>query len=153
VDKSEQMAELDRAIINELQGGFPVCDHPFAEVAARLHTTEQEMISRIGLLLKRGILSRFGPMYHAERMGGSLSLAAMKIPDSDFERVAEILNGIPEVAHNYARDHALSMWFVLATETPLQHAAALERIKRETGYPVYDMPKIKEYFIGLRFAA
>ena len=147
------MDELDRAIVNSLQGGFPVCDRPFAEVAARLHTTEQELISRIDLLLKGGILSRFGPMYHAERMGGSLSLAAMKIPDSDFERVAGIVNAMPEVAHNYARDHALSMWFVLATETPREHAAALEKIERETGYPVYDMPKIKEYFIGLRLTA
>ena len=147
------MDELDRTIINELQGGFPVCDHPFAEVAARLHTTEQELISRVDRLLKGGTLSRFGPMYHAERMGGSLSLAAMKIPDPDFERVAEILNGIPEVAHNYARDHALSMWFVLATETPGEHAAALARIEQETGYPVYDMPKVREYFIGLRFTA
>jgi DNA-binding Lrp family transcriptional regulator len=144
--------ELDRAIINELQGGFPICDHPFAEVAARLHTTEQELISRIDHLLKEGILSRFGPMYHAERMGGSLSLAAMKIPESDFERVAEIVNAMPEVAHNYARDHVLSMWFVLATETPREHAAALKKIEQETGYPVYDMPKIKEYFVGLRFA-
>jgi DNA-binding Lrp family transcriptional regulator len=147
------MDELDRSIINELQGGFPVCDHPFAEIAARLHTTEPELISRIDRLLKDGILSRFGPMYHAERMGGSLSLAAMKVPGSDFERVEGIVNAIPEVAHNYARDHALSMWFVLATETPRQHAAALERIERETGYPVYDMPKIKEYFIGLRLTA
>lgn len=147
------MDELDRAIINSLQGDFPVCDRPFGEVAARLHSTEQEIISRIDRLLKGGILSRFGPMYHAERMGGSLSLAAMKIPADDFERVAEVLNGIPEVAHNYARDHLLSMWFVLATETSGEHAAALEKIERETGYPVYDMPKIKEYFIGLRFAA
>ena len=153
MDKLDPMDELDRAIVNFLQGDFPVCDHPFAEVATRLHTTEQELISRIDLLLKRGILSRFGPMYHAERMGGSLSLAAMKIPGFDFERITEILNEIPEVAHNYARDHVLSMWFVLATETPLQHAAALERIERETGYPVYDMPKIKEYFIGLRLTA
>lgn len=147
-----QMDELDRAIVNFLQGGFPVCDHPFAEVAAQLHSTEQEIVSRVDQLLKRGILSRFGPMYHAERMGGSLSLAAMKIPDSDFERVAGILNAIPEVAHNYARDHVLSMWFVLATETPREHVAALEKIEQETGYPVYDMPKIKEYFVGLRFA-
>lgn len=145
------MDELDRAIVNSLQGGFPICDHPFAEVAARLQSTEQEVISRIESLLKQGILSRFGPLYHAERMGGSLSLAAMKIPESDFERVVKIMNAIPEVAHNYARDHALSMWFVLATETPQEHAAALEKIERETGYPVFDMPKIKEYFVGLRF--
>jgi len=147
------MDELDRAIINDLQGGFPISDCPFAEVAARFNIAESELIARIDRLLETKVLSRFGPMYHAERMGGSLSLAAMKIPAADFNRVAEILNGIPEVAHNYARDHLLSMWFVLATETPREHAAALEKIERETGYPVYDMPKVKEYFIGLRFAA
>lgn len=152
MDDSGKMDELDRAIVNELQGGFPVCDRPFAQVATRLHAEEQEIITRIGRLLEKGTLSRFGPMYHAERMGGSLSLAAMKIPQADFEWVAEILNGIPEVAHNYARDHALNMWFVLATETPREHAAALEQIERETGYPVYDMPKVKEYFVGLRLA-
>ena len=147
------MDDLDRAIINALQGGFPICDHPYAEVAARFHIGEQELIARIGCLLDNKVLSRFGPMFHAERMGGSLSLAAMKIPASDFERVAEIVNAMPEVAHNYARDHLLSMWFVLATETPQAHAAALEKIERETGYPVYDMPKIKEYFVGLRLNA
>lgn len=147
------MDELDRAIINDLQGGFPISAHPFAEVAARFNITEQELIARIDCLLENKVLSRFGPMYHAERMGGSLSLAAMKIPVEDFERVAKIVNAMPEVAHNYARDHILSMWFVLATETPQAHAEALKEIERETGYPVYDMPKIKEYFVGLKLTA
>jgi DNA-binding Lrp family transcriptional regulator len=147
------MDELDRAIINDLQGGFPISDHPFAEVAAKFNITEQELIARIASLLEKKVLSRFGPMYHAERMGGSLSLAAMKIPVEDFERVAEIVNAMPEVAHNYARNHILSMWFVLATETPQAHAEALKKIERETGYSVYDMPKIKEYFVGLQLTA
>lgn len=150
---SLSMDELDRAIINDLQGGFPISEHPFAEVAARFNITEQELIARIASLLENKVLSRFGPMYHAERMGGSLSLAAMKIPVEDFEWVAKIVNAMPEVAHNYARDHILSMWFVLATETAQAHAEALKKIERETGYPVYDMPKIKEYFVGLKLTA
>lgn len=147
------MDELDRAIINDLQGGFPISEHPFAEVAAKFNISEQELIARIASLLENKVLSRFGPMFHAERLGGSLSLAAMKIPVEDFERVAEIVNAMPEVAHNYARDHILSMWFVLATETPQAHAEALKKIERETGYLVYDMPKIKEYFVGLKLTA
>ncbi|MBU1689325.1 MAG: Lrp/AsnC family transcriptional regulator [Gammaproteobacteria bacterium] len=147
------MDELDRAIINDLQGGFPISEHPFAEVAARFNIAEQELIARIASLLENKVLSRFGPMYHAERMGGSLSLAAMKIPAEDFERVVGIVNAMPEVAHNYARDHILSMWFVLATETSQAHAEALKKIERETGYAVYDMPKIKEYFVGLQLKA
>ena len=144
------MDTLDRAIINALQGGFPVCERPFAEVAARLGTTEDELIARIDGLLKQGILSRFGPMYHAERLGGALSLAAMSVPEEDFERTAEIVNAMPEVAHNYQRSHSLNMWFVLATETPQALEEAAGRIERDTGYPVYNLPKIREYFLELK---
>lgn len=147
------MDDLDRAIVNHLQGGFPVSSRPYAEAAAQLGTSEEELIARIGKLLEHKVLSRFGPLYHAERLGGALSLAALKVPPEDFERATELVNALPEVAHNYARDHALSMWFVLATETPEQQQQAIARIERETGYRVYNMPKIKEYFIGLRFEA
>jgi DNA-binding Lrp family transcriptional regulator len=144
------MDELDRALINTLQGGFPVCERPYAEVAARLGSDEHTVIARIGSLLERGLLSRFGPMYHAEQMGGALSLAAMQIPPDDFERVTGIVNRQPQVAHNYERNHRLNMWFVLATETPDGQQDAIARIERETGYPVYNMPKIREYFVELK---
>ncbi len=145
------MDALDRAIINQLQGGFPVCDYPYAAVAQQLGCSESEVLARLENLLDGKVLSRFGPMYHAERLGGGLSLAAMKIPSDDFERVAGVVNAMPEVAHNYARDHALNMWFVVATETPQEQSEVLARIERESGYPVCNMPKIKEYFVGLKF--
>ena len=89
-------------------------------------------------------------MFHAERLGGGLSLAAMKIPPDDFERVAAIVNQMPEIAHNYARDHVMNMWFVLATETPQGLPEVLEKIAHQTGYEVFNMPKIKEYFVELK---
>lgn len=141
----------DRAIINNLQGGFPVSERPFAEAAAPLGLSEDELIGRIGRLLEDGVLTRFGPMYHAERLGGALSLAAMKIPPADFDRVARLVNAFPEVAHNYAREHEFNMWFVLATEDPQRIAEVISEIERRTGYQVYNMPKLDEYFVGLRF--
>lgn len=144
---------LDRAIINALQGGFPLSDRPYAETAARLGTSEDELLRRLDALLADGVLSRFGPMYHAERLGGALTLAAMKVPAHDFERVAALVNAHPEVAHNYQREHVFNMWFVLATETPERIAQVIAAIEGETGYHVYDMPKIEEFFVGLRFEA
>lgn len=144
------MDELDRALINNLQGGFPISERPYAEVAVLVDSDEETVISRIGSLLERGLLSRFGPMYHAEQMGGALSLAAMQIPPDDYERVTGIVNSLPEVAHNYERNHRLNMWFVLATETPDAQQATIARIEHETGYPVYNMPKIREYFVELK---
>ncbi|HEY9857389.1 MAG TPA: AsnC family transcriptional regulator [Stenomitos sp.] len=147
------MDSQDRAIINALQGGFPICDRPYARVAEGLGLSEDELIRRLEALLEAGTLSRFGPMYHAERMGGSLILTAMQVPSEDFERVAEQVNAMPEIAHNYEREHDLNMWFVVATGTPEEAEATLARIEAETGYPVYPMPKLKEYYVGLRLEA
>jgi DNA-binding Lrp family transcriptional regulator len=143
---------LDRAIINNLQGGFPICDDPYREVAHQLGTTEDELLHRLDSLLANGTLSRFGPMYHAERLGGGLTLAAMQIPPEDFERVAALVNAFPEVAHNYAREHALNMWFVLATETPERIDQVIAAIERVTGYAVHNMPKREEFFVNLRLS-
>jgi len=142
---------LDRRIVNRLQDGFPVSERPYAAVAAELGTDEATLIARLQALLDAGILSRFGPMYHAERLGGGLTLAAMAVAPADFERVAGQVNAFPEVAHNYARDHELNMWFVLATETPRRIAAVIREIERVTGYAVYNMPKKEEFFVGLKF--
>ncbi|GAB6048680.1 Lrp/AsnC family transcriptional regulator [Methyloparacoccus murrellii] len=144
------MTPTERTIINGLQGGFPVCERPFLAAAEALGLTEDALIEGILGLLEAGILSRFGPMYHAERLGGALSLVAMRVPAADFERVAALVNAHPEVAHNYAREHAFNLWFVLATDRPERKAEVLAAIAAETGLPVHDMPKVAEYFVGLR---
>jgi DNA-binding Lrp family transcriptional regulator len=145
------MDALDRRIINELQGGFPVCEYPFREVADRLGSNESELITRVKAMLDEGLLTRFGPMFHAEHMGGALSLCAMSIPEDDFDTVAETVNAFPEVAHNYQRDHDMNMWFVLATETPAALQAAIDGIEKQTGLKVFNMPKLEEFHVGLHF--
>jgi DNA-binding Lrp family transcriptional regulator len=147
------MDEIDRRIINVLQAGFPITERPYQQAAEQLGITEQELIARIGNLLQRQILSRFGPLYDAEAMGGALTLAAIQVPDERFEEVTEIVNAFPEVAHNYARSHTLNMWFVLATETSEQLQQSLANIEHQTGLTVYNMPKITEYFVGLKLEA
>lgn len=145
------MDDLDKAIINRLQQGFPVCDAPYRKVAEELGMSEAQLLTRLQSLLSDGVLSRFGPMYHAEQMGGALTLAAMHVPEERFDAVADIVNAFPEVAHNYARNHALNMWFVLATEKPEQIQTVIAAIEQQTGLSVHNMPKIKEYYVGLQF--
>lgn len=147
------MDELDRRIVNELQGGFPLCERPFAEVAQRLGTTEKELLSRLNTLLQTQTLTRFGPLYDAERLGGAFSLCALSVPPEDFERVAQLVNAHPEVAHNYERAHRLNMWFVLATDDAEKIPGIVSRIKKETGCPVLNLPREEEYFVELRLTA
>jgi DNA-binding Lrp family transcriptional regulator len=147
------MDDIDRDIINTLQAGFPICPSPYKQVAQGLNISEQELLARLHVLLETGVLSRFGPLFHAEQMGGALTLAAVKAPEQDFEKIADTISAFPEVAHNYARSHELNMWFVLATETPAQIEQTIQKIEQQTGLQVYNMPKIHEYFVGLKLEA
>jgi DNA-binding Lrp family transcriptional regulator len=145
--------EIDRAILNRLQAGFPISERPFADAAAALAIDEGDLIARIDRLLEEGLLTRFGPLYDAQKMGGGLTLAAMEVAEAELDAVAEKVNAHPEIAHNYARNHPLNLWFVLATERPEQIAEVLARISSETGVAVYDFPKEEEFFIGLQLKA
>lgn len=148
---AEEFTEVERAVINRLQTGLPLVRSPYAAVAVELGMTEQALLQTLQDLLDRRILTRFGPMFHAGEMGGGLTLAAMRIPQQDFESVTEKVNAFDEVAHNYRREHELNMWFVLATETPEGIAATIARIEAVTGYPVYNMPKEEEFHVNLHF--
>jgi DNA-binding Lrp family transcriptional regulator len=147
------MDELDRAIINHLQGSMAVCERPYLVAANELGTTESELLTRLASLLERGILSRIGPLFQVERIGGAFTLAALHAPAEQFEAIAAKVNAWPEVAHNYEREHELNMWFVLATETPQQIADVIRGIERDTGCTVFDFPKSREYFVGLNLPA
>lgn len=145
------MDELDRQIINKLQGGFPVCERPYLVAAERLGTTESELITRVRCMLDNGLLTRFGPMFHAEKLGGALSLCAMKVPAARFDEVAQRVNAYSQVAHNYERDHEMNMWFVLATETPEELETTIEAIEHDTALTILSLPKVEEFFVGLHF--
>ncbi len=146
---SLDMDNLSRQLINHYQGGFPLLHRPFEAIAERFNCDETQVISSIRTLLDSKILSRFGPLYDAACMGGGLSLAAMSVVESEFAQIAAQVNNLPEVAHNYQRDHELNMWFVLATETPAEIHKAIAKIEKNTGLKVYNFPKIHEFYIGL----
>ena len=147
------LSEADRRVINALLGGFPLVQRPFAQVAAGLGLSEDELIATVTRLREDGILTRFGPMYDAVALGGSFSLCAMEVPEERFAEVAALVNDLPEVAHNYRREHAFNMWFVLATERPQEIAATIARIEAATGLPVLNLPKLEEYFLELKLEA
>jgi DNA-binding Lrp family transcriptional regulator len=143
------MDELSRQFINRYQGGFPIEEQPFARVAAELGTDSATLMSLIQSLLDDEVLSRFGPMYDASSMGGSLTLAALSVPDDRFDEVADLVNALPEVAHNYQREHELNMWFVIATETAELLQQTIDRIEQAANLPVYNFPKLQTFYLGL----
>ena len=145
------MDDLDRRLINRLQLGLPLVRYPWRLLAEELDSSSTELLDRLHELLDDGLLTRFGPMFDIERLGGAFTLAALAVPEERFEDVAELLHGMPEVAHNYRREHAWNMWFVLACPTEQGIAETLQRIETLTGLPVLNLPKEETYHVGLYF--
>jgi DNA-binding Lrp family transcriptional regulator len=147
------MDDIDRLLVNALQDGISVCARPFAELARQAGLTEAQVVARVKRLQQQGCLSRFGPMFNAEALGGEYVLAAMSVPGEKFEPVVELLNSYPQVAHNYQRDHHFNVWFVVATSVQGECERVLREIELRSSIVVRRLPKEREYFIGARFAA
>ena len=149
----EDLDATDRAILNALQDGFPLSPRPFTEAGAALGVAEEDLIARIARMQANGAITRFGPFFDVEAMGGAFCLCAMAVPEERFEEVTQLVNAHPEVAHNYERSHSLNMWFVLACETLDGIEQVARAIEAETGLAVLRFPKLEEFFIGFRVAA
>lgn len=138
-------------LMDYLHGGFPLADRPFAAVGQALGWTEDQVIESLRHLLASGVLTRFGPLFQIERAGGQFMLAALMVPEERFDEVTALVNALPEVAHNYRREHpTLNMWFVLAAESADGVAQAAQRIEHSTGLAVFLFPKEREYHVELR---
>jgi len=147
---SISLDDIDRKILNRMQQDLPLVTEPFAAVAAELDIDEPELLSRLSAMKERGEISRVGPMYRVDGFGGGLALMAMAVPPERFDEVVAKVNALPEVAHNYERDHVFNMWFVVAAETPVELTATVAAIESATGLRVHAFPKEREYFLELR---
>ncbi|SFR52446.1 siroheme decarboxylase subunit beta [Halogeometricum limi] len=156
VDRAE-LTDLDRAIVNGFQGGFPVVERPFEPAAEALRergvdVTESALVERVRHLDETGVLTRFGALVNAEEIGGTATLVAMHAPPDRFDEVAEQVNAHREVAHNYEREHPhLNMWFVVSVADEDRVEEVLDEIEDETGQPTYNLPKRDEFRVEAKF--
>jgi siroheme decarboxylase len=145
--------DIDRKLINGWQGGFPLTSRPFAEVARDLGISEDEAIERIRGLRNDNIITRFGPMFNADALGGAFCLCAIAVPDARWDEIVDAVNARHEVAHNYRREHRLNMWFVLAADRAERIEKICGEIEQATGLRVFAFPKLREFFVEFRVSA
>lgn len=143
--------DFDRRLLNRLQRGLPLIRHPWKALSLELEVPPEQIRQRVQELLDDGTLTRFGPMFDIEQLGGAFTLAAMQVPEERFDEVAAQLDGLAAVAHNYRREHPYNMWFVLATATPAGIQESIKQIEQLTGLSVLNLPKEKTYHVGLHF--
>ncbi|WP_247010016.1 siroheme decarboxylase subunit beta [Halorientalis litorea] len=149
-DWREGLDEVDAALVDGYQSGFPVTERPFRTVAADLDISEDDALARVERLRETGIFRRFGAVLNPPVIGSS-TLAAVSAPEDRFEEVAEVINGHRQVNHNYRRDHEWNMWFVVTAGSRETRDEIIADIEAETGLSVLVLPMLTDYYIDLEF--
>ena len=146
----EAIDDVDAAIIDGYQSGFPIEERPFRRVGAQLEILEAEALERVVRLRNRGIFRRFGAVLNPPVIGSS-TLAAIKAPAERFDEMAKVVNEYPQVNHNYAREHEWNMWFVVTAASRDKRDQILTEIEERTGCTVLVLPMLTDYYIDLEF--
>jgi siroheme decarboxylase len=108
--------DLDRRLLNLLQGRFPLEPRPFLRVAELAELPESEVLARTQRLLDERIIRQVTPIFDTRVLGYRSMLVAARVDPEHPWRAARIVNSHPGVSHNYLRNHDFNMWFTIAVE-------------------------------------
>lgn len=142
---------ISRSLVDGYQRDFPLCATPFAVLAGDLGVSEHEVLARLGELSETGAISRVGAVVRPHTAGCS-TLAAVAAPPDSLESAAAAINSFPGVNHNYEREHAYTLWFVVTGQTQQEVSATLAGIEAATGLAVLNLPLEQAYHIDLGFS-
>jgi siroheme decarboxylase len=144
--------DLDRKLLNLMQGQFPLAPRPYAAVAEKAEVTEDEVMARVQRLLDDRIIRQVTPIYDTRAFGYGSMLVAAKVDPEHPWRAATIINSHPGVSHNYLRNHEFNMWFTIAVEedSVLGLQGTLDLLQELTGAEsIRQLPTLKLFKIRM----
>lgn len=143
------ITSLDRKILDLLQNKFPICVHPYRQLADILGIDEADLLQRIQYLKDEGIIRRIGGIMDSRSIGYYSVLCACEVAEDRIDQAAARISAEWGVTHNYRRNHRWNLWFTLTAPTQLQARQILQSLEEELGVDIHTMPAEKVYKIKL----
>ncbi len=147
-----ELTDLDKRLLNLMQGQFPIAPRPYQHVAAEAGVSEEEAMAAVSRLLDERIIRQVTPIFDTRALGYSSMLVAAKVDPENPWRAAAVINSHPGVSHNYLRNHEFNIWFTIATEpeSELGLEGTLQVLAREAGAEsVRQLPTLKLFKIRM----
>jgi siroheme decarboxylase len=144
--------DLDKRLLNLMQGSFPIVPRPYAHVAGEAGISEDEAMARVQRLLDERIIRQVTPIFDTRALGYESMLVAAKVDPEHPWRAANVINEHPGVSHNYLRNHDFNIWFTIATEpdSALGLQGTLDVLAEEAGAEsVRQLPTLKLFKIRM----
>jgi siroheme decarboxylase len=102
---------VDRKIIEATQAGLPLAPRPYHDVAGKLGLEPEEVMARLGRMLKAGIIRRVGAVPNHYALG--LKFNGMSVWDVDDQQIGVLgpaVGALEFVTHCYRRPRILPVW-------------------------------------------
>jgi siroheme decarboxylase len=144
--------DLDKRLLNLMQGSFPIASKPYQHVASQAGISEDETLTRVQRLLDERIIRQVTPIFDTRALGYSSMLVAAKVDPENPWRAANVINEHPGVSHNYLRNHEFNIWFTIATEphSPLGLDGTLDVLAKLAGAEsIRQLPTLKLFKIRM----
>ena len=148
-----RLTKLQKQLCNALQKGLPVCRRPFAEIAKDLKCDEKTVLQQTGELKNAGVIRRICALINYRALGMVSTLAAAHVPQENLQEVAEAVNSLEGVSHNYHRDHFYNLWFTLQARTAAQIDFTLSSLSRRFGIDFHSLPIKRIFKLAVGFDA
>lgn len=147
------MDNIDKKLLDIVQGKFPITEEPYGEIASLLEISADEVLSRLGKLKDDGIIRRIGAIFESKKLGYSSTLCAMRVPDQRVDEVAGIINEYIGVTHNYLREHDYNIWFTITARSQQELHGIMAEIREKSGIQdLIDLPTIRMFKIRVHFS-
>lgn len=147
------LTSFDKELLNLLQSQLPLTDRPFADLAGRLGSDEQTVLSRLKELKAAGYIRRVGAFFDSAKLGYGGTLVALKVEPERLPEVAQAINSYPGVTHNYERESEYNLWFTLLTPQADMRRRILSEVGKMSGVKaMMDLPAQEKYKINVQFA-
>ena len=144
--------EVDKRLLNLMQGSFPIASRPYQHVAGAAGISEHQAMERVQRLLDERIIRQVTPIFDTRALGYSSMLVAAKVDPEHPWRAANVINAHPGVSHNYLRNHEFNIWFTLATapDSPLGLQGTIDVLGRIAGAEsIRQLPTLKLFKIRM----
>lgn len=140
----------DFRLLNDWQRDFPLLPRPFAHIGEVVGATEQAVIDAYRGWVAAGVVSRVGAVFAPRRIGVG-ALVALAVAPERLEAVAARVSAEPCVNHNYEREHAFNLWFVVTAPDADALTRIVGGIERDTACKAICLPMEEEFHIDLGF--
>lgn len=129
---------------------MPLVERPFLAIADEIGACEEDVLAAVRALLQDGTMRSLGVFVNYDTLGYRGLLCGLSVPEAGLAHVAEALNSLPYVTHNYLRGHTVNVWCTAILKG--KERKYFEKLLERLGYPFVALESVLQIKLAPSFA-